>query len=98
MTYCDRSYIIPHNPNTCTGDGFEGFRQSMNAITHLWGEWPKELKTVPRGNVELRWTEFDDECPFTDPTTMKTTWLVRKDVQEYAYYVGPAKEKGVDNE
>lgn len=82
-------HIIPVNPNPCAKDGFEGFRQSMNAIIYLAGKWPASLDVVPREHVEFRWAEFMDEYPYTIPGTFETICLQRIDVQEYAFYTPP---------
>jgi hypothetical protein len=82
-------HIIPKNPNPGARDGFEGFRQSMNAISHLAGSWPSNIKVVAREHVQFRWTEFNDSYPVTIPGTTETLWMDRLDVQEYAYYIGP---------
>jgi hypothetical protein len=81
-------YIVPHNSDPDAGDGFEGFRQSMNAISHLAGQWPN-VRTVLREHVEFKWAEFIDSYPFTNYSDFTVEWRKRIDVQEYAFYVGP---------
>lgn len=82
-------HIIPKNPNPGAKDGFEGFRQSMNAISHLAGAWPGNLKVVSRVQVAFRWTEFINTYPVTNYNDGSVTYYDRTDVQEYAYYIGP---------
>lgn len=81
-------HIIPKNPNPGAKDGFESFRQSMNAICRLAGSWPA-IKTIATEHVEFRWTEHIEWYPVTDYETGKVDWKQRPDVAEYAYYVGP---------
>lgn len=83
-------HIIPKNPYPGAGDGFEGFRQSMNAVMHLGGAWPVS-GTVAREYVEFRWTEHNDTYPVPNEENGETEWRVRLDVQEYAYYTGPTE-------
>jgi hypothetical protein len=83
------SHIIPHNPKQGAGDGFEGFRQSMNAVTRLAGSWPTDLKVVAREHVEFWWAEHLDSVPSFNYLTFENDWTDRLDVSEYAYYVGP---------
>lgn len=82
-------HIIPKNPNPGANDGFEIFRQSMNAVTHLAGHWPAHIDTVSREHVEFRWTEFMDSYPVTNYNAMSSSWHDPLDVQEYVYYIGP---------
>jgi hypothetical protein len=91
-------HIIPHNPHdrgTEERGDFEAFRQSMNAVIHLAGQWPTDIKVVPKEHVQFRWTEFMDSVPSFNYQTLRNGWSDRLDVQEYAYYVGPIDDMEV---
>lgn len=90
---CQGSYghphIIPHNPNPGSGDDFEGFRQSQNAIVHLAGQWPNNVKVVAREHVKFGWAERLESIPSFNFDTLRNEWKLVLDVNEFAYYVGP---------
>lgn len=86
-------HILPKNPNPGSQNGFESFRQSNNAVTLIAGAWPVGITVVDRKDVEIRWTEFTDDYPYTSLETLKTVWLQRSDVQEYAFYTGSFETK-----
>ena len=97
--YGGHSFLIPHKPIGAASD-FEAFRQSLNAIVLLGGEWPKGLEFVPRDQVEIRWLEFQDSYPVNNVVTLTTEWLPCIDVQQFAFYIGPIEvnQKGAGNE
>lgn len=96
MAYGTQVHLIPHKP-VDAAPGFELFRQAMNAVINLGGEWPSDLKTVPREHVEIRWAEHEDKYPAENIVTLKTEWLPCVDVSQFAFYIGPGAgdEKGV---
>ncbi|WP_285011014.1 hypothetical protein [Pedobacter faecalis] len=87
-------HIIPKNPNPGAEDGFELFRQSMTAVTHMAGSWP-DIDVAPREHVEFRWVEHIDCYPETDRITGSVIWKDRLDVKLCAFYVGPINIIGI---
>ncbi len=89
MSEYGNPHILPHNPNPGSDNQFELFRQSMNAVIHLAGKWPTDIKVVSKEHVEFKWAEYIDTVPSFNFDTLQNEWKQVSDVKQFAFYVGP---------